>query len=225
MTPSSWARSAAAVCRKDLRCEFRTRASLNALLLFAVSSLVVVSFTVAVLSLTPDVKAALLWVVLFFSAMTGLARSFVHEEETKTTAALRLTAPPEAVFTGKLAANLVLLAMVELVVVPLFLGLFDVHCRNGFLFALVLVLGSFGLTAGATICAALVAKAEGGSALYAVLSLPILLPVLIAAVNATTKALLGGSPADASAELRILVAYGGIVLTASLMLFEYLWTA
>jgi len=74
-------------------------------------------------------------------------------------------------------------------------------------------------------CAALVAKAEGGSALYAVLSLPILLPVLIAAVNVTTKALTGQSFADAAGDLKLLVAYGGIVLTSSLMLFEYLWTA
>lgn len=225
MTPSSWVSSAVAVLRKDLLVELRTRAALNALFLFAVSCLVVVSFTVTVVSLEPDVKAALLWVVVFFSAMTGLSRSFVHEEETKTMIALRLAASPEAVLIGKLTANLAILALVEVIVVPLFLGLLDVSCKNGLLFGLTLLLGSLGIAAGATTCAALVSKANSGSALYTVLCLPILLPVLIGAVNATTKALIGVPLAEAAGELRILVAYAGIVVTASLLLFEHLWTA
>ena len=225
MTCSAWVRSAAAVLRKDLLVEFRTRAALNALLLFAVSSLVVVSFTIGADALARETKAAFLWIVLFFSAMVGLSRSFVREEETKTADALRLAAPPEAVFVGKLLANLATLALVEVVVLPLFFGLLMAECRNWPLFLLAAALGTLGVAAGATICAALVAKASSGGALYAVLCLPILLPVLISAVNATAAALTGAPWAQAAGDLRILLSYSGIVVTASLMLFEHLWTA
>lgn len=223
MTFSAWAAEALTVARKDLLIELRTRAALNALFLFAVGSLVVVSFTVTAASLGHEVKAALLWVVLFFSAMVGLSRSFVYEEETKTADALRLSASPGSVLAGKLIANLALLALVEVVLLPLFVALLQVECGNWPLLLGALALGSVGIVAGATICAALVAKARSGSALYAVVCLPILLPVLIAAVGATAKSLTGAPFADAAADLKILVSYAGIVTTASTMLFEHVW--
>src|SRR5437660_4431187 len=102
-------RQAMAVLEKDLRAELRNRAALNSILLFSITSLVVVGFAVGPSQMAPVLKAALLWVVLFFAAFSGLAHVFTHEEETNTATALRLSAPPGAVYAGKLAFNLLLL--------------------------------------------------------------------------------------------------------------------
>ena len=158
-------RAAAAVFVKDLRTEWRTRVAINALLLFAFSVLVLVGYAVGPTRLTledrPVVNSVLLWIVLFFSAMTGLSRAFVNEEETGTAAALRLTAPPASVFLGKLLSNLALLAVVMTVVVPLFLALMSFGIAAPGLFLAVLALGGLGIAAASTFIAAIVAEQRG----------------------------------------------------------------
>src|SRR5207248_3218834 len=84
---------ALAVLGKDLRAELRNRAALNAILLFSITTLVIVAFALGPGQLPAVFKAALLWVVLFFAAFSGLAHVFLHEEETNTAMALRLCAP------------------------------------------------------------------------------------------------------------------------------------
>src|ERR1043166_5253508 len=75
-----WWEQAVAIFAKDLRAELRNRAAVTAILLFAVTSLVVVGFAVGIGKPSPGVKAALLWVVLFFAAFSGLAHVFRSEE-------------------------------------------------------------------------------------------------------------------------------------------------
>jgi len=97
-----------AVFRKDVRAELRTRYALNALALFAISTVVAISLGVGPLTRSADlplIQAALLWIAILFAAFTGLARAFVQEEEARTAAALRLAAPPPAVYLGKLLAS------------------------------------------------------------------------------------------------------------------------
>src|SRR5439155_21615059 len=108
--------------------------------LVAMTALVVVSFTVPTIGLgfTEDAQfrsgdtaarrvllSSLLWLILFFSAMSGLARSFVKEEEARTALALRLAARPLAVYFGKLVFNVALLLVVAAVVTPFFLLFFQ----------------------------------------------------------------------------------------------------
>ena len=136
--------SALAVLRKDLLAEWRTRIAVNALFLFAFAVLVLVGYAVGPTRLAPEdrptVNAVLLWIVIFFSAMTGLSRVFVKEEEGGTAAALRLAAPPAAVLLGKYLVNIVLLFAVTAFIVPLFLVLMSFEIACPALFAVLLVL-------------------------------------------------------------------------------------
>ena len=79
--------------RKDLQAELRTRYALGAVALFAVTTLVAVSSALAGAAVRSEVKAGLLWIVLLFAALSGLARVFVREEEAGTAPLLRLLAP------------------------------------------------------------------------------------------------------------------------------------
>ncbi len=229
MSSSNWAREALAVLAKDIRSEYRTRYAFSAVLLFAVTALAVVSFSVSPYSLDADVQAAFLWIVLFFSAMTGLSRSFVREEESRTAMSLRLTTAPEAVYMGKLLFNIALQAAVAAVVVPLFLVLMDIAPTHPGLLAWATILGTLALASSSTIIAAIVSRANAKGAIFAVLAFPVTLPGLSSAIRATTAALRGaagsglGLVVGAAGDLRSLAAYTVLMIASSLLLFDFVW--
>jgi len=225
---ASLAAGAWAVFRKDLRAELRTRYAVNALLLFAASTVVALSVGFGPLTRSGDlplIQAGLLWVTVLFAAFTGLARVFVQEEETRTALALRLAAPPLAVYLGKLLFNLALLLLLDLVVSLLFTVLLHVPIGNLGMFAALLGAGSLGLAVATTLIAAIIARASAKGALFAVLSFPLLAPLLIVAIRATALAIEGRAWDTAFAPLQALLGYALALLVTSLFLFGSIWEA
>src|ERR1051326_1765327 len=224
---SRWAGEVMAIFAKDARSEYRSRAALNAILLFALTTLAVVSFQISAQGLAPGVKArllaSLLWIVLFFSAMSGLPRVFVKEEDSRTAMALRLSARPNVVFVGKLLFNVLLLLGVSAAVLPLYVVLMGPEIRDWGRLATVLALGMAGLAGASTLLAALISKTTNRGSLFVVLAFPILLPLLVCAINGSVAAFLGARPAEVRANLLVLAAYLVATVTASLLLFEYVW--
>ncbi len=82
------------IFQKDILQEFKTRFAINAILLFALVTLVAVSFSIGTFNASNDIKSALLWIIIFFSAMSGLSHIFVREEEKHTADTLKLIAQP-----------------------------------------------------------------------------------------------------------------------------------
>jgi len=216
-------RKAYYIFKKDLLQEFKTRYALNAIMLFAVVTLTAVSYSVGTYSAGPEMLSALLWIILFFSSMSGMAHIFVREEESRTADTLKLLSVPGSVFMGKLFFNIVLLFSLELIVVPLFLAVMSFTLKNYLLFVLILFTGSFGLAGGGTMVAAIISKSSAKGALFTVLSFPILLPVLVAGISATKKAAMVGTMASASAEIQSLIAFSVVIITASFLLFDFVW--
>jgi len=211
------------IFKKDIRQEFRTRFAINAILLFSVVTLTAVSFSIGTYSASQDVLAALLWIILFFSSMSGLSHIFIREEETHTADTLKLVASAMQVFLGKFFFNLILLFAMELITIPLFLAVMNLNINCPSLFLTALCLGSIGLAAGGTMVAAIISKAGAKGALFTVMSFPILLPVLIGGISATRIAATSSEFAAASQEVQLLFAYGVVVITASLLLFDFVW--
>ncbi len=221
----TWLRGFWAVFEKDIKLELRARYAINMLLLFALGALVVMAFAVGPTPLSARVQAALLWTVLLFAAAVGLGRAFISEEERGTMLLLQLNLRPGAVYAGKLLVNFVLLLALNLVAVAAFAVLLRVQVAWPGLLALTLVLGSVGLAGATTLLSALIARAAGGrGALLPVLLFPVLVPLLLAAVEATRSALLVAEGwAAATDELLMLVGFGGAVITAAVLLFDYIW--
>ena len=211
------------IFQKDIRQEFKTRYSLNAIFLFALVTLVAVSFSIGTFSANSDVKSALLWIIIFFSAMSGLSHIFVREEEKQTADTLKLVARPTGIFLGKFLFNLFLLYALEIITIPLYFAVMNFEVSGVAVFICVLVLGSLGLSAGATITAAIISKASAKGALFAVLSFPILLPVIIAGINGTKIAVKYTEFGEASSELQMLFSYSVVVITAAILLFDFVW--
>lgn len=221
---STWAAEALAVFAKEWRCEFRTRYALNTLGLFAFTTLVVVSVSLGPLGVSVSqgtaVLPVLLWVILLFSAAAGLPRAFVQEEETQTATALRLAATPSALFCGKLLYGMTLTLALEALVTPVFIAMTSLDVKSPGLLAAVLAAGGYGLAAGSTLVAAIIAQARSKGTLFSVLAFPILLPLLLIAVELTRHAV-AGDPADVA--LLQLLLYDGSVTVAGFMLFPVVW--
>lgn len=221
ITTSSLLRSIWAVLVKDGLCEFRTRYALSALFMFALVALTSISMSIGAISLSVELTAALLWVILFFCAMAGLSRVFVQEQEAGTMIALRIYASGQAVIFGKLLFNVIVLLALTILVIPLFIMFLNVEVYHWPVFIIILILGDVGIAAASTITASMVAKTQGKNALFTVLTFPILLPQLLSSISATTKILADTQP-DIW-EIIFLATYNVVVITASSILFDYLW--
>ncbi len=212
------------IFQKDWNSELRTRYAINALAMFILVTVSIILFSVGREPLDSYLSGGLLWVVIFFSAMSGLSRAFVSEEERGTTLTLNLIAKPATIFSGKLLFNLLLVFLINTVVLFLFLALFDsFRLASVALFVSAFILGNAGIAISSTIIAAIIAKASAKGTLYPVLSFPVLLPLILILIELTKYSIDGATFLDAYAELSILVIYDGIMLTASYMLFDFIW--
>lgn len=209
---------------KDFKSELRTRYAINALAMFIIVAISVILFSVGNEKISPSLTGGLFWVVIFFTAMSGLSRAFVSEEERGTSLTLQLIAAPSTVFLGKLLFNIILVFAMNTVIAVLYSAIFEAFIIQNFaLFLASFILGNIGLAVSSTIIAAIIAKAGAKGTLYPVLSFPILLPLILTSVQLTLFSLDGISFERAKFELAIVVSYDIIMLTASFMLFDFIW--
>lgn len=210
--------------KKDWQSELRTRYAINALAMFILVTISVLMFSIGNEKISEYLTGGLLWVVIFFSAMSGLSRAFVSEEERGTTLTLHLMASPATIFSGKLIFNVLLVFLMNLVITFLFSLLFSSFIiKNILLFAIAFLLGNIGIAISSTIIAAIISKASSKGTLYPVLSFPILLPLILTLLELTKFAMDGNSIAGSSVEIFVLICYDVIMGTASFLLFDFIW--
>lgn len=213
------------VARKDLAIEYRTRSAFLAALVFALLSLVIFYFAwdptaVNVLALAPGV----LWVIFTFSGLLGLHRSFGIEQADRAVDAL-LAAPidREAIFLGKLVANLLFVLGVQAVALPaaaLFYNLALGPAAWGALVGIML-LAAIGLVSVGTLFSAMAVNTRLAELLLPMLALPFFVPVVTAAAQSTAPLLAGRPVSEVASWLRILVAFDIIFLVACTLAFPY----
>ena len=213
-----------AVFKKDWQSELRTRYAINALAMFILVTTSVILFSIGQEKVSEHLTGGLFWVVIFFSAMSGLSRAFVSEEERGTTLTLQLIAAPSTIYFGKLLFNLVLVFIMNIAIVFLYYILFESFViLNISLFFLSLFFGSIGIAVSSTLIAAIISKANTKGTLYPVLSFPILLPLILTLMELTKFAMDGDLISDSFPELMVLVSYDVIMATAGYMLFDFIW--
>lgn len=217
-------KKAFALFQKDLASEIRTRYAVNALLMFIVVAISVILFAIGQEKITPFLSGGLFWVVIFFSAMSGLSRAFVSEEERGTVLTLQLLASPVTVFSGKLLFNIILVFAMNIVIALLYSILFESFAIVNYeLFIVAFLLGNIGMAAASTIIAAIIAKAGSKGTLYPVLSFPILLPLVLILVEVTKFSMENVTIEEAFVELAVLFCYDVVMFSASFMLFDFIW--
>lgn len=226
-------RRALALVWKDLLTERRSKAAFNAMAFFAALLLFIFSF-----ALGPDAPPGmaatggtmlqflwpgLLWVAIFFTGILALGRSFQIELESGGLEALRLyPGDKKAIYLGKLTANLLVLAAMELILVPLSAVLYniDLWTKLPALFGVTL-LGSVGFAAVGTFYAALTANLRAREVLLPLLLFPVQVPVIVAAVRATALVVRGDPMGELTTWLTILALTDVVLLTVCTLTFEY----
>jgi heme exporter protein B len=211
------------ILRKDLLLELRTREAVSALVVLVV--LILLTFTFA---LDPEgaraAAPAVLWVTLIFAGLLSVQRAFLVERESGAWYGL-LLAPVDrgAIFLAKMLANLVVLAVADVVLVSLLVLVLGIGVPSAPLeLVLVNTLGLLGFSALATLFAAISVRLRARELLLPLLVLPLLVPVVICAVEASRIVLAGGGAGAASVWVRVLATFDVIVTVAGWMLFEQL---
>ncbi|MBI5836129.1 MAG: heme exporter protein CcmB [Candidatus Eisenbacteria bacterium] len=209
------------VARKDWLAERRAQSGLASTGLFALVTLAVLSFSVGPFGAGAELQAALLWIILLFSGLSGLSRVYIREVDSRTAPHLKLLAGPLETLIGKTLFNLWLLVLVELMVVPLFLVLMAPKVRDFPVLLATLALADIGLVSVSTLLAAVVAQARTRGALFSGLAIPVLIPLLLAAIGGT-KAAFGVTP-DARTHLVMLASLDAVLVGVSVFLIEPVW--
>ena len=169
------------------------------------------------------VVPGILWVILLFAGVLGLHRSFGSEVDRDTLTGL-LLAPVErsAIYLGKVAANLLYVLIIEALLVPALLILFDVNLLRP-LILLGLLLGTIGYVSAGTLFAALTSRNRARETLLPVLLLPVLAPLFISGVGLTSVILDGRARAEAWPWLGIIGIYDALVFAIAFLLVDVVW--
>jgi len=216
--------NSAVLLGKELRTEFRSRELLTTTVVFILTIVVLFSFT-----FDPSVSESrrfgpgLLWLAFLFAASLMLQPGFLREQNNDTLSALRLSvSDPFAIFLAKLVANAIFLLVTEMLLLPIFAVLYNVHILAVFpQLVLVFFLGSVGVAIPGTAFSAISAQARMRELMLPVLLLPLLTPVLIASTEATA-ALLAEKPELRVDWLGFLAGFDVVFLTALWLFGEYL---
>lgn len=212
-----------AVLSKDLQTELRSRYAINTVLAFVGASLLLILFALKVDQLPPSPKSAIVWIVILFAALSSLSRSFVMETDRRTYDLLRLHSNATEVFIGKLCYNYLFTLAVNVATFLIYTTLLGMSIANGFAFVLVLVLGTAGLSGVATMLGAIVSQADRKGAIFSVLSIPMLFPLILILVRTTRAALIEGLTDNYLNDFWALFGYAGVTITAGVLLFDYIW--
>lgn len=225
---NAFVRVAWLVVRKDLTVEIRSLEIVSTTLFFALTVVLIFSFGLIKEGNPPDdVAAAILWIAIAFSGTLALGRTFDRERQNETMRAL-LLAPADrpALYAGKLAGMLILLALVELFLLLLVALLFQAPIsRHPWLLTGLMVTGTIGFTSVGTLFAAMLVRARSRDVLLPILLYPITIPVMIAGVRGTAS-LFQAEPDYGMAQfwLALLCFFDAVFVTLALWTFEPLMT-
>jgi heme exporter protein B len=214
-----------AIALKDLTAERRAKSNVVAVASLGALILLVFGFAVGPDAATlRNTAAGILWLAVLFSGVLVFHRSYQLELEAGALEALLLY-PGERweIFTGKLLANLCVVLLVEVVVVPLALVLYSISVPVEWLRLLaVILLGTVGFVTLGTFYSAMASRTRSRDVLLPLLLFPMLVPVLLASSEGSAALLAGDPMGDGRAWLRLLMAFDVIFLLASILVFEHI---
>ena len=210
-----------AALRKEFLLQWRTRAQFMAVFVFGASALLLFSFAVGPnAEILRQFSAGFLWLGLLLSSTLTLAESFHAEMENRALEGLLLLpAEPHALYYGKAIANWIQLVLLGAALVPIMTILYDAGTMRLGALLLVIALGAAGLSAPGTLYAAMTAQVRSKQTLLPLLLFPLIVPVLLASVKATSLIVLGDPMNQSSSWIKLLIAFNAIYWSLCGLLF------
>ena len=210
--------------KKEFLLEWRQRYAVNGILLYLVSTIFIcyLSFNVRANQLNPITWNALFWIILLFTAINAVAKSFIQEKEGKFLYYYWLISPQALIIARILynAALMLILSIIGFLIYALVLGN---PTGDIWLFIVNLVMAAISFSAALTMISAIAAKANNNQTLMAILGFPVILPMLLMVIKISKNALDGIERSQSYDEMLTLLAINLIVGAVSYLLFPYLW--
>ena len=218
----SFLRAVAAIAWKDLAAELRSRELLSSMLVFALLVILIFNFALELdVRTRSTVTAGVLWVTFAFAGTLGLNRSMAVEKDRGCLDGL-LLAPVDrsAIYFGKAISNLAFMFIVEAIVLPVYSVLYNTNLFNLGLIGVIL-LGSVGYVAVGTLLASMAVQTRTRDVLLPILLFPVIIPVVIAAVKASSGFLQGLATAELMTWINLLIVYDVVFIAVAFMVFDY----
>ena len=218
---SNFIKAVSAVVWKDLQAEFRSRELFSAMLVFSLLIILIFNFALELdIKTRQSVTSGVLWATFAFAGTLGLNRSMAIQKDRGCLDGL-LLAPVDrsAIYFGKVISNLAFMLIVEAIVLPVYSVLYNINLfQPGLL--LVILLGSIGYVGVGTLLAAMSVQTRTRDILLPILLFPVVIPVLLAAVKASSGYLEGLEFSEILGPLSLLIAYDVIFISVAFMVFD-----
>ncbi len=209
---------------KEIKLELRQRYALNGMVLYIVSTVFIcyLHFNLNQNLLNPIVWNTLFWIILMFTAVNAIGKSFTQDTEGRILYYYTLSSPA-AIILSKIVYNSLLMIVLTLSGFAVYQMAMGNPVEDLPMFLVALTLGSIGFASVLTMISAIAAKAGSNGMLMAVLSFPMVIPLLLMAVKLSKNAMDGLDPSVSYDEISILLAIDALVISLSLILFPYIW--
>ena len=201
-----------AALRKELLLQWRTRAQAAAVFIFGATSLLLFSFSIGpVASALRMYSAGFLWLALLLSSTLSLSESFHTEMEHRALEGLLLLpVSARVLYYAKAIANWLQLALLGVALVPVMVVLYDAGTTRLITLLVIILLGTAGVSAPGTLYSAMTSQSRAKQTLLPLLLFPLIVPVLLAAVKATSLVILGDPMEQAASWMKLLAAFNAI---------------
>ena len=209
---------------KEAVIEWRNRYALNGILLYLASTIFICYLSLRSQGqyIGSNLWNALFWIIILFSAINAIMKSFITLSQGRLLYYYTL-ASPEAIILSKIIYNSLLLAVIGVIGAFFYSIVLGNPVKNNVLFILIIILGAWGLASVLTLISGIASKAANSTTLMAILSFPIIVPVLLLIIKLTGYAIEGMEFSVFGGKILVLIALNIIALTMSYILFPYLW--
>ncbi|MDW7693404.1 heme exporter protein CcmB [Flammeovirgaceae bacterium SG7u.111] len=210
--------------QKEFKLEWRQKYAFNGILLYVVGVVFVcyLSFNLRMGELTPITWNTLFWIIILFSAINGVSKSFQQEREGRYIFYYQIVGP-EAIICSKIIYNTILMLAVSFAGLLVFSVVMGNPVQDLGLYILVLFLGAIGFSSGLTLVSGIAAKASNSGTAMSILGLPVILPMLLMLIKVSKNAMDGLDRTVSYDEILTIFAINLIVIVVSIILFPYLW--
>lgn len=214
----------AVLIQKEITLEWRQKYALNGILLYVVSAVFITYLSVGAKQGNIGIPTwnALYWIIILFSAVNAVAKSFVQEHQGRQLY-YYMIASPEAIIISKIIYNTLLTLVLALLGYLVFSVILGNPVQDQGMFLLNLILGAVGFSACLTMVSGIASKASNNATLMAILSFPVIIPILLMAIRVSKNAIDGLDWSVSLDKIVTLMAINVIVAVTAYILFPYLW--
>ncbi|NEM96585.1 ABC transporter permease [Pontibacter sp. BT327] len=211
--------------QKDLVLEWRQKYAFNGMLLYVGSTVFVCYLSFGLRQFSADsgpIWNALLWIILLFTSVNAIAKSFMQENRGRLLYFYSIVSP-QGIILAKIVYNSLLMLLLAVICFVFYAFVLGNPVQDIPMFLLSLLLGAIGFSTSLTMISGIASKAANSSTLMAILSFPVIVPMLLMLIKMSKNAMDGLDRGASLDELLTLLAINMIVITVSYILFPYLW--